>query len=95
MRRRATDEDVETSKMMFYGGFAFLPWLWLINFVQYRPYVKEDDTPEDMKYYVRGSMYGFLIFMALWGVWLAIFYANLESPWAQGLLLFEKGDTMF
>mmetsp|Transcript_32332 Transcript_32332/g.52553 ORF Transcript_32332/g.52553 Transcript_32332/m.52553 type:complete len:96 (-) Transcript_32332:356-643(-) len=95
MRRRINNDDVESSKIMFYAGFAFLPWLWLINFIQYRSYVKEDDTPEDMKFYVKGSFTGFILFMIVWAIWLLVFYTNIDSSWAQQLLLFEKGDTMF
>mmetsp|Transcript_26 Transcript_26/g.64 ORF Transcript_26/g.64 Transcript_26/m.64 type:complete len:96 (+) Transcript_26:224-511(+) len=95
MRRRVHDEDIHTSKIMFYSGFAFLPWIWLINFVQYRAHVKQDDAPEELKYYVRGSLIGFTIFMLAWGIWLAVFYTNLKSSWAQALLLFDPDDTPF
>ncbi|GAB5364657.1 hypothetical protein AAMO2058_000988600 [Amorphochlora amoebiformis] len=97
MRARTTPEDVDTSRILFYAGFAFLPWLWVINFIEYRPHLKYDDAPEDIKFYVKNSFYGFVAFMVLWGIWLSVYYSSLSSGqgWAQTMLLFQKGDTMF
>jgi len=32
------DEDIlQTARRMYLGGFLFLPWLWLVNYLYFRP----------------------------------------------------------
>lgn len=51
--REVADEipagDRKAARYMYYGGFLFLPWLWLVNWIQYRGAAKRDDAPEDFR----------------------------------------------
>ncbi len=90
MIRPATPDEVEASRTLYYAGYFFLPFLWLVNYVQFRDKARHADTPDEMKQYVRSSLIGCLVFAALWGVWLIVFYSNLQSGWAQSMLLYNQ-----
>jgi len=50
MQQPYRDEDVVVAKKMFYGGFAFLPFLWLVNGVFFRQALTRSDAPPALKY---------------------------------------------
>jgi len=71
---RATNVGLSmVAKRMFLGGFFLLPWLWLVNWIYLRNYIKRAACPSEVRYYVRGSLLGFLISLALVASW-AIYY---------------------
>ena len=34
---RSAEYRLDTAKKMFYGGFALLPWLWVVNLLWHGP----------------------------------------------------------
>jgi len=40
-KNMSEDEILKISKRMFYGGFAFLPWLWLVNWLYFHDVLKQ------------------------------------------------------
>ena len=47
--RMSPDELVSISKKMFYGGLAFLPFLWLINFMYLFRTSRKPSAPPALK----------------------------------------------
>jgi hypothetical protein len=43
------NQAMNISRKMYLGGFAFLPWLWLINFIGFRNVLKDQNAPEEFK----------------------------------------------
>lgn len=43
------EEQVSISKKMFYGGFAFLPFLWLVNFMYFYKTSQSLNAPSELK----------------------------------------------
>ncbi|KAJ3079061.1 hypothetical protein HK102_004053, partial [Quaeritorhiza haematococci] len=41
LEKAKPEEVLGIAKTYFYGGFAFLPWLWLVNFFYLYPVVKK------------------------------------------------------
>lgn len=41
---------------MFWGGFCLLPWLWLANFLLFRPYLARRSTPPAVHWYATRSL---------------------------------------
>jgi len=71
----------------------FLPFLWLVNWVQFREAVKAPNASDNFKMYVRRSIIGFAIVFCIWVIWLIVFYTNMDG-WGQSLLLFQRGDNV-
>jgi len=88
-RRQVSPTDARTARYMYLGGFFFLPWLWLVNFVCYRHTLKLQGTPEPMRKHVFRSLLCFTLAMALWLAWLIFFYLNSEQRWAKKMLVFD------
>jgi presenilin enhancer 2 len=42
-------EILSIGKKMFYGGFAFLPFLWLVNVIYLWPTLKRSDVPPKLR----------------------------------------------
>jgi len=85
--RAPTPEDVALSRKMYIGGFFFLPLLWLVNYVHFRHYLASPAASPDMKSYIRRSAIGCVVAVSIWIVWLAVYYTNLSSSWAQSIVL--------
>lgn len=45
----SSEEHVNISKKMFYGGFAFLPFLWLVNFMYFFQTSRQPNAPKALK----------------------------------------------
>ncbi|KAG0179525.1 hypothetical protein DFQ29_002001 [Apophysomyces sp. BC1021] len=43
------EDLVSISKKMFYGGFAFLPFLWLVNFMYFFSASRAPSAPQQLK----------------------------------------------
>lgn len=52
--KMSPEEQVSISKKMFYGGLAFLPLLWLVNFIYFFRTIRQPSAPREM----RKCMYG-------------------------------------
>ena len=87
--RAATEADARNCKRMYYLGFAFLPFLWLVNYIYYKHTLPLANTPSNMKSHIRYSLAGFIISLILWTLWLIIFYADEKYSWAKSLMIFD------
>jgi len=80
---------------MFIGGFFFLPWLWLCNFIYVREYLSKSNTPPAVKTYGWLSFGGFVIYTILFAIWLTIYLVK-RNDWGttgdQISLLIPNGD---
>ena len=74
--RATTNIDVENCRRMFYLGFLFLPFLWLVNYWYYKYTLSLPNTPDIMKKHLKWSLYAFGITMCIWLLWLLIFYLD-------------------
>lgn len=92
-QQRASDDDVSAARKMFYAGFAFLPFVWFLNWIQFRKLANTPSAPDNFKFYIRGSLIGWIISFAMWGIWLAVFYSNLYG-WGESLLVFKSGEDV-
>lgn len=88
-----TAEDIALSHKLWQWGFAFLPFLWIVNYVFFKHTLKEATTPDLMKRNVRRSLVAFCVAMALWLIWLIIFYTNMHG-WANPVMLFSPSTNV-
>lgn len=47
--KMTSEEHINISKKMFYGGFAFLPLLWLVNFLYFFSACRQPEAPKQLK----------------------------------------------
>ena len=50
--------DLRVARLMFYGGFAALPWLWFIVWVHFRKVAKQSNADPRLAIYVNRSLVG-------------------------------------
>jgi len=77
------------SKVLFLGGFAFLPWLWIANYLLFRPYLERRSTPPGVKRYARASLWLGLVGFTLLLFWY-IFFLATRRPLGLGWLTFAE-----
>lgn len=68
---------LRTVKRYFYAGFAFLPWLWLFNFLYVLPVLKRGDSSaaRSIRHYAFASLaFSFVFFIGLttWFTWFLV-----------------------
>ena len=88
-----TADDIALSGKLWLWGFAFLPFLWLVNYVFFKHTLVEATTPEHMKRNVRRSLVAFSVAFGVWVVWLIVFYTNMHG-WANPLMLFSPSTNV-
>jgi hypothetical protein len=44
------NQAMNVSRKMYLAGFAFLPWLWLVNYIGFRNVLKDQHAPEQFKF---------------------------------------------
>jgi len=71
------ETQIDVSKKMYFGGYFFLPWLWMVNYLLFRPYMKRQDCPEEVKQYAKRSFVLFFCFHCV-DCWL-VHYVLLSS----------------
>ena len=71
---------ISTSRKMFIGGFFFLPFLWLVNFLYFMDVVRKPSTPALLKKYVWGSLIGSILWLVPLITWYTI-YVCLFNDW--------------
>jgi len=82
---RATNDGLrKVSKRLFQGGFLFLPFLWLLNYVYLRKYIQRPSCPPEVKFYVRASFVSFFAVTSLFAVWAVVFLLFREEMGATG-----------
>jgi presenilin enhancer 2 len=86
--RKVSDQDkLQLCRRYFVIGFAFLPFLWFVNivwFFKYAFYVKHFEGQKKMRYYLTGSLIGFLVWFIGLAVWISVYQKNRASWGATG-----------
>ncbi|KAH8548635.1 gamma-secretase aspartyl protease complex, presenilin enhancer-2 subunit [Umbelopsis sp. PMI_123] len=73
-------EILSIGKKMFYGGFAFLPLLWLVNVIYLWTSLKRTDVPIQLRKYLIYSIAGCLAWFIALTTWYALF-VNKRVAW--------------
>ncbi|ORE06426.1 presenilin enhancer 2 [Rhizopus microsporus var. microsporus] len=81
LEKMSFEEHVSISKKMFYGGFAFLPFLWLVNFMYFYKTSQLPNAPSELKKYIYLSLTGCITWFILLTTWYAIF-VNKRIAWS-------------
>ncbi|CAF1122920.1 unnamed protein product, partial [Brachionus calyciflorus] len=87
LKKVSDKEKLDICRKYYLGGFAFLPFLWLVNFVWfYKHAFKRSEFPEQaqMKKYLVHSGIGCLIWMVILVIWNIVFQVNRVSWDAVG-----------
>ncbi|CDS05989.1 hypothetical protein LRAMOSA08517 [Lichtheimia ramosa] len=81
--KMSPEEQVSISKKMFYGGLAFLPLLWLVNFVYFFCTIRQPSAPREMRKYVYMSLGGCIVWFIILTTWYALFVER-RTQWGAG-----------
>ncbi|GAB5587658.1 hypothetical protein Unana1_02558 [Umbelopsis nana] len=73
-------EILSIGKKMFYGGIAFLPFLWLVNVIYLWPTLKRSDVPTQLRSYLIYSLSGSILWFVVLTTWYALF-VNERVVW--------------
>jgi len=79
----APEKQLKIAKKMFIGGFFFLPWLWLCNYLYFREYLSKPNAPAGVKKFAYWSLAGFALETCIFVSWLAI-YLTQRDAWGAG-----------
>ncbi|CAO3619792.1 unnamed protein product [Cunninghamella blakesleeana] len=74
------EEMISISKKMYYGGFFFLPLLWLVNYMYFFQQIRKPDAPKELKQYCYRSLAGCIICFTILTAWYAT-YVNQRTSW--------------
>ena len=80
--------DVKVARRLWYGGFAGLPWLWLVNYLHFRHTARLPSADPDLEKYVYRSLCGAILGAVLFVGW--VVYVQLSwrtSSWLQSIML--------
>ena len=91
---KAAANDLRVAQLMFYGGFALLPWLWFVSWLHFRKAAKLPNAHPTLASYVRRSLVGSIIGGVLFGAWVITFSFSWRS-WGEAgraLLLVTPPD---
>ena len=85
LRKTPNEEKVRLSKIYFIGGFAFLPFLWLVNTLWFfrEAFFKDTfDGQIEIKKNVVRSIVGTLVWIAGLTAWIYMYQTNRAS-WGE------------
>ncbi|KAF4086314.1 hypothetical protein AMELA_G00104400 [Ameiurus melas] len=85
LERVSNEEKLNLCRKYYLGGFAFLPFLWLVNVVWFfkEAFVKPAYTEQpQIKIYVKRSALGLLLWVAVLTTWITIFQHN-RAQWGE------------
>jgi len=80
----APEKQLDIAKKMFIGGFFFLPWLWLCNYLFFREHLNKPNSPSAVKFYAKASLIGFAIQTTLFLIWMIVYLVNHNNWGATG-----------
>ncbi|KAI8086918.1 putative gamma-secretase subunit pen-2 [Gilbertella persicaria] len=80
LEKMSSEEHINISKKMFYGGFAFLPLLWLVNFLYFFKTSRKPDAPKELKRYIYMSLGGSIVWFIILTTWYGLF-VNKRVDW--------------
>lgn len=81
----AQRHELRECRLVFFVGFLGLPWLWFVNWLQYRGRVPPESDPM-VQVYARRSLVGSLVGLALFLGYFAIVQTTWRG-WARGIML--------
>ncbi|TPX34685.1 hypothetical protein SmJEL517_g02741 [Synchytrium microbalum] len=77
-------EILKTARYMFYGGWLFLPWLWLVAFIYILPVTrKRPELNPRIAQYAWWSFVGSMVWLVIALAWLSI-YLTQRVKWGAG-----------
>lgn len=82
VEKMTPEEHISISKKMFYGGFAFLPFLWLVNFMYFFSLCRKPDVSTEVKRYVYLSLGGCIIWFIMLTTWYIV-YVTQRISWGE------------
>ncbi|KAF7657233.1 hypothetical protein LDENG_00029900 [Lucifuga dentata] len=85
LERLPNEEKLSLCRKYYLGGFAFLPFLWLVNVVWFfrEAFVKPAYTEQlQIKTYVKRSALGLLLWVTVLTTWITIFQ-HYRSEWGR------------
>lgn len=85
LERLPNEEKLSLCRKYYLGGFAFLPFLWLVNVVWFfrEAFVKPAYTEQlQIKTYVKRSAFGLLLWVAVLTTWITIFQ-HFRAEWGE------------
>ncbi|XP_051921529.1 gamma-secretase subunit PEN-2 [Hippocampus zosterae] len=85
LERLPNEEKLGLCRKYYLGGFAFLPFLWLVNVVWFfrEAFVKPAYTEQlQIKTYVKRSALGLLLWVAVLTTWITI-YQHYRAQWGE------------
>lgn len=85
LERLPNEEKLSLCRKYYLGGFAFLPFLWLVNVVWFfrEAFVKPAYTEQlQIKTYVKRSALGVLLWVTVLTTWITIFQ-HFRAEWGE------------
>ncbi|KAK2831607.1 hypothetical protein Q7C36_016693 [Tachysurus vachellii] len=85
LERVSNEEKLNLCRKYYLGGFAFLPFLWLVNVVWFfkEAFVKPAYTEQpQIKIYVKRSALGLFLWVAVLTTWITIFQ-HYRARWGE------------
>ncbi|KAK2910377.1 hypothetical protein Q8A73_008092 [Channa argus] len=85
LERLPNEEKLSLCRKYYLGGFAFLPFLWLVNVVWFfrEAFIKPTYTEQlQIKTYVKRSAFGLLLWVAVLTTWITIFQ-HFRAEWGE------------
>ncbi|KAL7832200.1 hypothetical protein AOLI_G00297480 [Acnodon oligacanthus] len=85
LERIPNEEKLSLCRKYYLGGFAFLPFLWLVNVVWFfkEAFVKPAYTEQpQIKTYVKRSALGLFLWVAVLTTWISIFQ-HFRAQWGE------------
>lgn len=80
LAKLSDEEKLKISRKYFIIGCFLLPMVWLMNAVWFFREAFCKDAPPALRRYVGGSLIGFLVWLALFIVWVAV-YQTQRPNW--------------
>jgi Presenilin enhancer-2 subunit of gamma secretase len=83
-------QEVRISRILFFAGCCFLPWVWILCLIYFRKRYFEADASTEMKKYLRLSLYGTIISTLVFFAWIISFQYLWPSmgSFGQSILIY-------
>ena len=85
LRKTKDEEKLRVCRKYFYGGFALLPFLWLVNTVWFLKdafFREEFELQKELRKYVIGSGIGTVVWTIAIATWVAMYQMN-RAGWGE------------
>ncbi|KAF0693555.1 Aste57867_15497 [Aphanomyces stellatus] len=88
------EDDSLVAKKLFFGGLAFLPWLWAVNVFHYRAQFLDGSSDPKTTLWVRRSCAGFVFVTLVFVAWVVTFQLTWKANGWQSLLLLVPAEDL-